>query len=529
MQAMLAHMAVTTTIESNNRVDRPLLTVCSKCRGEGKRSQIASKKARKRHKLSDQQHQQSPPLRIDGCKTCGGSGLVEQSHGDDQPCTIANNYMPHVGIVGGGLGGLALAVACRHRGIPCTVYEKDDDFYQRSQGYGLTMQQASRALKSLGIPVPLKDGIVSTKHQVHTPDGRVVGEWGLRKWLGPNGKNSEKATNNKRQNVHIARQALRYELLQALGGSSQVQWGHRLVGFTEQEDQVELNFEVSRSPQSEDGTVTNGHNDSTHKTTSKNAKVSLLVGADGIRSSVRQKLLGEEKTPLRYLGCIVILGICPLTIEEVNNSQSPLLDGETVFQTSDGSTRIYMMPYSNKEYMWQLSFPMDEPTAKALSRRGPQALKEESIKMCQGWHNPIPAILQQTPSSLVSGYPVYDRELLTQELLSSSSLSSRVTLLGDAAHPMSPFKGQGANQALLDSLSLARLLYKSFGTEDAITNKDFPSLLAGVLETFEEEMCMRSSVKVEASAKAAHFLHTEIAIQEGNVTRGAAASSIEHQ
>jgi salicylate hydroxylase len=189
-----------------------------------------------------------------------------------------------------------------------------------------------------------------------------------------------------------------------------------------------------------------------------------------------------------------------------------------------------MMPYSSKAYMWQLSFPMDEPTAKALSWRGPQALKEESIKMYQSWHNPIPPILQQTSSSLVSAYPVYDREWLTQDMLNSSSLFSRVTLLGEAAHPMSPFKGQGANQALLDAHLLAQHLYKSFGTEDATTNKDYPSLLAGVLEAFEEEMLTRSSVKVEASDKAVlHFLQTEIAIQEENVTRGAAASSSEHQ
>jgi salicylate hydroxylase len=520
MQA--AHMSAATS-ESNN--NRPPLTVCSKCRGEGKIIQIASKKARKRHKLSDQQQQQAPPLRIDGCKICGGSGLVDLQQDEDFSIPAKDN-MPHVAIVGGGLGGLALGVACRHRGIPFTIYERDDDFHQRSQGYGLTMQQASRALKSLGIPVPLKDGIVSTKHQVHTPEGRVVGEWGLRKWMGPDGKDKEKSNNhNKRQNVHIARQALRYELLQALGGPSQVQWGHRLVEFKEKVDQVELTFEVSQSPD-DDGTAVNGHNGSTNKTASKHAAASLLVGADGIRSSVRQQLLGEEKTPLRYLGCIVILGICPLTTEAVNNLQSPLLDGETVFQTADGSTRIYMMPYSNKEYMWQLSFPMDETSAKVLSRRGPQALKEESIKMCQGWHNPIPPILQQTPSSLVSGYPVYDRELLTQELLNSSSVSRRVALIGDAAHPMSPFKGQGANQALLDALSLARLLYKSFGTT---TNKDDPTMLTVALRTFEEEMLTRSSVKVEASAKAAHFLHTEVAIQEGNVTRGAAASSNDQQ
>jgi hypothetical protein len=86
--------------------------------------------------------------------------------------------------------------------------------------------------------------------------------------------------------------------------------------------------------------------------------------------------------------------------------------------------------------MWQLSFPLDEEAAKNVSRRGAEALKHEAIRLCGEWHDPIPQLLSCTPANLVSGYPVYDRDILTGELLSSE----RVTLLGDAAHPMSPFK-----------------------------------------------------------------------------------------
>jgi 2-polyprenyl-6-methoxyphenol hydroxylase-like FAD-dependent oxidoreductase len=74
---------------------------------------------------------------------------------------------------------------------------------------------------------------------------------------------------------------------------------------------------------------------------------------------------------------------------------------------------------------------------------------------------------------------------------------------------MSPFKGQGANQALLDALSLARALYRE------------PIDVA--LSTYANEMLSRSAVKVQASADAAQFLHTDVAIEQGNVTRGAAA------
>ena len=100
-----------------------------------------------------------------------------------------------VAIVGGGIGGLALVgVALKHRGIPYTIYERDESFAQQRQGYGLTMQQASKAVKAFCIRT-LSEGITSTKNVVHTPDGNEVGSWGLRKW----GRSSSKES--KRQNI----------------------------------------------------------------------------------------------------------------------------------------------------------------------------------------------------------------------------------------------------------------------------------------------------------------------------------------
>jgi len=110
----------------------------------------------------------------------------------------------------------------------------------------------------------------------------------------------------------------------------------------------------------------------------------------------------------------VILGICPL--ERLEDTQSPLLDGKTVFQTVNGHERIYMMPYDADTIMWQLSFPLSEQEAKKLSRDGPGALKQEGIRRLQDWHNPVPEILRATDTSRISGYPVYDRPVLEPEL-----------------------------------------------------------------------------------------------------------------
>jgi 2-polyprenyl-6-methoxyphenol hydroxylase-like FAD-dependent oxidoreductase len=309
----------------------------------------------------------------------------------------------------------------------------------------------------------------------------------MRKWMESDAKKAPKRTN-----IHIARQSLRLALLEQLGGHDAVKWGHQLVDFKETEDgTVDLTFEVN-------GEV-------------KSAKADLVVGADGIRSTVRKLLIGDDTTPLRYLDCIVILGICPLSALE--GVDSPLLDSATVFQTANGNERIYIMPYDSQSVMWQLSFPMPEEDAKALSAQGAKALKEEACRRTQ-WHDPIPQILAATLESQVSGYPVYDRELLDKELLEKNA---QITLIGDAAHPMSPFKGQGANQALLDALALARSITRECRP---LSQWREAGIRKSVLTEFESEMLERSAIKVKHSAEAAQFLHSEIVLHEGDEPRG---------
>ncbi len=467
-------------------------TVCLECQGRGKRRRRLRKKVRLSYQRALDAFEKTnaepsmapvrPKGHLEDCVNCGGSGLLPSA----QPPSVDSENYPHVAIIGGGIGGVALAVACLHRGIPFSLYERDSGFDTRSQGYGLTLQQASKAIEGLGL-FTLDQGVVSTRHLVHTTAGKVIGEWGVRKWMA-SGVN----TSPKRTNIHIARQSLRLALLDQLGSHDVVQWGHQLVDVqTSEDEKVNLSFNV-------DGTM-------------KQVQADLVVGADGIRSAVRQLLMDEEVTPLRYLGCIVILGICSLA--DLNGLESELLDGATVFQTANGNERIYMMPYDSDSVMWQLSFPMPEAEAKALSEQGAQALKDEACRRTQ-WHQPIPQILAATQPSLVSGYPVYDRALLTPERLAKVG---QATLIGDAAHPMSPFKGQGANQALLDALALARGIAKGCR---ALSKWREVGIRESVLSEFEAEMLARSAVKVKGSAEAAAFLHSDIVLHEGDEPRG---------
>ena len=467
--------------------------ICKNCKGEGKKRKSVRKNERLNYQktlaiFEKSNGKKTPPIRPKGklqtCIPCKGSGLVISN---EKP-KVNNQDYPHVAIIGGGIGGVALAVACLHRGIPFTLYERDGSFNTRSQGYGLTLQQATKVIAGLGI-LSLKEGITSTKHVVHNTDGKIIGEWGIRKW-----GRSDKKSAPKRTNIHIARQSLRLALLKQLGENANIKWGYQFLEFSEHnhnKDGVELKFQVNSEI--------------------KLAKADLIVGADGIRSTVRKLLIGENKTPLNYLGCVVILGICPL--KNLKDVESPLLDSATVFQTANGNERIYMMPYDSNTIMWQLSFPLSEKEAKDLNRKGAKEIKKEAIHRTK-WHSPIPQIVSATNENLISGYPVYDRELLQPKWLEKGT---KTTLIGDAAHPMSPFKGQGANQALLDALSLARGIVKACKPLSQWREK---GIRRNVLIDFETEMLTRSASKVKDSAEAAKLLHSDTVLEEGNTPRG---------
>lgn len=324
--------------------------ICSKCWGEGKiRSRLTKKAKLQRLKNNNQQLSNSnnndkkkeilpkiTQVSMKPCNSCFGSGLVKNQN--QQSISITSNINPniHVGIIGGGIGGLALALALQHRSIPFTIYEKDCNFEERKQGYGLTMQQGGQALLALGlfdeedgddnvddknnIGIGVKDdkeyssnngnkknnqqnkrkqllfgkGIHSKRHLVHEPNGDIIGEWGLNVWGRPKSKEGRDA---KRQNVHIQRQELRRILFdQIVDKENRIKWGHKFVKYSEGIDNyrsISMTFEKRDD-------CRNGVDlgiDSVVNYTS-----TVLVGADGIHSIVRSQKIGEHKSPLRYLG-----------------------------------------------------------------------------------------------------------------------------------------------------------------------------------------------------------------------------------
>ncbi len=145
-------------------------------------------------------------------------------------------------------------------------------------------------------------------------------------------------------------------------------------------------------------------------------------------------------------------------------------------------------PSSTENLMWQLSFPTDEARAKELARDR-DLLKETVLERCRNWHDPIPSMIQSTQLPLLMGIPAYDRDPDPPE-----ASVPNIALLGDAAHPMSPLKGQGANQALLDAVSLSDCLARNETLESAVNQ-------------FESEMLKRVRSKVLLSRERVTTFH----------------------
>eukprot|EP00930_Biecheleria_cincta_P086669 TRINITY_DN75935_c0_g1_i1.p1 TRINITY_DN75935_c0_g1~~TRINITY_DN75935_c0_g1_i1.p1 ORF type:complete len:571 (-),score=68.23 TRINITY_DN75935_c0_g1_i1:651-2312(-) len=467
-----------------------------------------------------------------------------------------------VAIVGGGIGGFALALALQHHGIRCQVFERDSHFDERRQGYGLTMQQGTAALRTLGFSIDAGDnlGVHSTRHVVLTSEGLQVGEWGQRKWGRTEGK--QKAS---RSNFHLPRQTLRKLLLDALRPGTVV-WGASFVQYSKLPREVRMLRALTMSPnfnfgygnkcdveslelppalseqetdkQLSSSEISHGRGRDArtrsddfsagpteqcmdmYKVSFRTADGStvdymahVVVGCDGLNGSVRKQLTSDDDaSPLRYLGVLVVLGIVDNL--PAGTAGAEIVDGRTAFQMSDSTARLFGMPFDEGRAMWQLSWPMDEAAARTLARKGGAALKEEALRRCGAWAAPIPQLLLATEPSLVSGWPVSDRPPVTSKCFEGEGINERmaVTLLGDSAHPMSPFKGQGANQALIDAVVLARELSQCTSQGPL-----------AALRSYEAEMMSRTATKVTASREAASFLHSELAVGVGDMSRAGLA------
>ncbi|MFC8046862.1 FAD-dependent monooxygenase [Nocardia sp. NPDC057353] len=308
-------------------------------------------------------------------------------------------------VLGAGIGGLTAAAALRHAGIGVEIYEAGPEL--RAQGSALSVQSnAVHALRTLG-PEPERDllerGARVESFRFCRPDGSPLRVLPVEK--------QEARLNAPSIAIH---RADLHAALRTAAGDTPIHLDARATRFVDGDDHVRVEFA--------DGRVAEGD---------------VLIGADGIHSVVRAQLHGRADP--RPGGFVCWLACIPFEHETVRPGSSTHYWGTGMrFGLHDiGDGRVY----------WWGTKTL--PAAEAADWKGGKA---ELLRLYADWAPEVRACIEQTDEEAILAVPAQDRPPLTQWG------RGRVTLLGDAAHPMLPALAQGANAAIEDAVALAAAL-----------------------------------------------------------------------
>jgi 5-methylphenazine-1-carboxylate 1-monooxygenase len=331
-------------------------------------------------------------------------------------------------IVGGGIGGLTLALALQRAGIGCRVFEAAAEL--RPLGVGINiLPHGARGLAGLGLDAALARAGIETRELCLA---NRFGQFVLRE---PRGRHAGYPT----PQVSIHRADLHKVLLDAVAerlGSDCLVLNRKVLHVEEEKGRVTLRFE--------DGTTAQGD---------------AAIGCDGIHSRVRQILFPDEG-PLAWQGINMWRGVTRM---------KPFLTGASMLIAGWLEVgKLVAYPIRNLEkdlqlvnWVAEIQSPRNVMQDWALPGR-----LEDFLPAFAGWRFDwldVPAMLRAADA--IYEYPMVDREPL------ASWTRGRVTLLGDAAHPMHPRGSNGANQAILDAMALASSLRRSSHVEEAL--KDY--------------------------------------------------------
>ena len=306
------------------------------------------------------------------------------------------------------MGGITTALALRQRGIEALLFEQAEAFRQVGAGIQISAN-ATRILRMLGL------GEALARVTVY-PEGRDYRAWDLgeRLYWTPLGERAEAHFGAPYYHAHRA------DLLDVLLG------GLGDAGFR-------LNAHVERFEQDADGVTITLADGST-------ATGDVLIGADGIHSTVRGQLFGQELP--RYTGNVAWRGLVPA-------QRVAHLDLGRVTGVWMGPNRSIVQYYvaAGRMFNWIGISRSEQPARESWLAEG---RIEDALAEYAGWHDTIRTIIGATPRVLRQA--LYDREPLPDWRI------GRVVLLGDAAHPMMPFYAQGAAQSIEDAYVLAGCL-----------------------------------------------------------------------
>ncbi|MFD5452712.1 FAD-dependent monooxygenase [Streptomyces sp. NPDC003470] len=326
-------------------------------------------------------------------------------------------------VAGAGIAGLAFATALRRAGIDCHVYEQAARPAEVGAGVQLA-PNATRLLHRLGLRDHLRTVAVapSAIEMRRWDDGAllqrtVLGEACHRRFGAP---------------YYTVHRADLHAGLLSLVPPGQVHFGARCTAVTQDDGEARLHLS--------DGTT---------------VTADLVVGADGIHSVAREEIVADRP---RYSGQTIYRGLVPA--ERVPHLLSP--SGVRLWLGPDQHCVCYPVS-SGRQVSFGATVPASDWREESWSARGDAA---ELAAAYAGWHEDVTRLIGA--AGTVGRWALHDRDGIDR------LGAGRVTVIGDAAHPMLPFQAQGANQAIEDAVVLAACLA---GTD--------PSRLGAALRRYE--------------------------------------------
>jgi 2-polyprenyl-6-methoxyphenol hydroxylase-like FAD-dependent oxidoreductase len=336
-------------------------------------------------------------------------------------------------IAGAGIGGLTLALALHEAGLTCRVFEAAPDLKPLGVGINL-LPHASAVLGRLGLEASLASVAITTKESVYfTRFGQLI-------YAEPAGRAAGHAT----PQFSIHRADLHRVLFDAAVdrlGASRVHLGWKCVGFDQDGDAATLRFV-----------------DATTAAPLEPQRGRAAIGCDGIHSVVRKQLHPSEGDPL-YSGVNMWRG---------TTVWPPILTGASMIRAgwlTPAKIVVYPIrnnvdPAGRQLVNWVVEIETPEHTTRDWNRRG---RLEDFIGPLSDWHFDwldVPAFIRAAEQ--VFEFPMIDQDPLP------FWTRGRVTLLGDAAHPMYPRGSNGAGQAILDAQALTDAFVRSSDERGAL-------------------------------------------------------------
>jgi 2-polyprenyl-6-methoxyphenol hydroxylase-like FAD-dependent oxidoreductase len=313
-------------------------------------------------------------------------------------------------IVGGGIGGLTVAIALQQVGVEVQLFEQASIL--RAAGAGLAVElNAMRVYQHLGLMDEIhRRGVPVEDIMIRSWQGETLARASLKPLIARLGITP----------AVIHRAELQTALLTAVG-----------------EGVVHLDTRVAQCQQDRLG-VTLSLADG------RQVRGDLLIGADGIHSAIRSELFGEW--PLRFAGYTTWRGLVPYQ------------DRDQLYESwGPHGLRFGYASLKGGLVYWFTCIKTFQG-----SRVGRDAKKQALRNWFKHWHKPVEELFEATDEQTILCNDIYDLKPLPQWS------KGRITLLGDAAHAMTPDLGQGASQAIEDALVLAQCVSHFKNVEDAL-------------------------------------------------------------